>query len=97
MADAKTVQVLHARGDGVAYVMCQCLVFNEVSVSKLYYKVTPFRRICRLLLHVVYGALQKHDLMNHVSHQTIVMQFILELAKSLELDPRSCIRAFFNR
>lgn len=40
---------------------------------------------------------EKHDLMNHVAHQTIVMQFILELAKSLELDPRGCIRAFFNR
>lgn len=40
---------------------------------------------------------EKSDLMNHVSHQTIVMQFILELAKSLELDPRGCIRAFFSR
>jgi len=35
--------------------------------------------------------------MNHVAHQTIVMQFILELARSLELDPRGCIRAFFSR
>jgi len=35
--------------------------------------------------------------MNHVAHQTIVMQFILELAKSLELDPRGCVRAFFSR
>ena len=40
---------------------------------------------------------QKKDLMDHVAHQTIVMQFILELAKSLELDPRGCIRAFFSR
>lgn len=40
---------------------------------------------------------EKHDLMAHVAHQTIVMQFILELAKSLDLDPRSCIRAFFSR
>lgn len=40
---------------------------------------------------------EKSDLMNHVAHQTIVMQFILELAKSLELDPRGCIRAFFSR
>lgn len=40
---------------------------------------------------------EKHDLMNHVSHQTIVMQFILELAKSLQQDPRSCVRAFFSR
>jgi cell division cycle protein 37 len=40
---------------------------------------------------------EKKDLMDHVAHQTIVMQFILELAKSLELDPRGCIRAFFSR
>ncbi|CAL4061341.1 unnamed protein product [Meganyctiphanes norvegica] len=39
----------------------------------------------------------KHELMNHVSHQTICMQFILELAKQLKRDPRSCISAFFHR
>lgn len=44
-----------------------------------------------------YVLLQKHDLMNHVAHQVIVMQFILELAKSLQVDPRSCIRTFFAR
>ncbi|KAL8588467.1 hypothetical protein ACOMHN_054046 [Nucella lapillus] len=40
---------------------------------------------------------EKQDLMKHVSHQTIVMQFILELARSLKQDPRSCVRAFFSR
>ncbi|XP_059154365.1 hsp90 co-chaperone Cdc37-like [Physella acuta] len=40
---------------------------------------------------------EKHDLMKHVSHQCIVMQFILELAKSLKTDPRSCVGAFFSR
>jgi len=40
---------------------------------------------------------EKHDLMAHVSHQTICMQFILELAKQLKRDPRSCISAFFHR
>lgn len=40
---------------------------------------------------------EKHNLMDHVSHQTIVMQFILELAKSLKVDPRQCIRSFFSR
>lgn len=40
---------------------------------------------------------EKKDLMNHVAHQTIVMQFILELARSLDVDPRSCVRAFFSR
>ncbi|XP_013381693.1 hsp90 co-chaperone Cdc37 [Lingula anatina] len=40
---------------------------------------------------------EKRDLMNHVSHQTIVMQFILELAKQLDRDPKSCVRPFFSR
>ena len=40
---------------------------------------------------------QKHSLMDHVAHQTIVMQFILELSRSMKVDPRQCVRAFFNR
>lgn len=40
---------------------------------------------------------EKTDLMNHVSHQTIVLQFILELAKTLDYDPRACVPAFFSR
>ena len=35
--------------------------------------------------------------MNHVAHQAIVMQFILELAKSLDTHPRNCIKGFFSR
>jgi len=37
----------------------------------------------------------KMDLMNHVSHQCIAMQFLLELSKQLETDPRACIGPFF--
>lgn len=40
---------------------------------------------------------QKKDLMHHVAHQTIVMQFILELAKQLDRDPRECVGPFFSR
>jgi len=39
----------------------------------------------------------KSSLMEHVAHQSIVMQFILELAKQLEVDPRSCVSSFFSR
>lgn len=35
--------------------------------------------------------------MEQVAHQTIVMQFILELAKSLKVDPRGCFRQFFEK
>ncbi|NXP02932.1 CDC37 protein, partial [Thinocorus orbignyianus] len=41
--------------------------------------------------------LEKHALMEQVAHQTIVMQFILELAKSLKVDPRACFRQFFTK
>ncbi|XP_012677969.2 hsp90 co-chaperone Cdc37 [Clupea harengus] len=40
---------------------------------------------------------EKHSLMEQVAHQTIVMQFILELAKSLKVDPRGCFRQFFSK
>ena len=47
------------------------------------------------LLDGVY--LQKHALMERVAHQTIVMQYILELAGQLHRDPRSCVPGFFER
>ena len=40
---------------------------------------------------------QKSALMERVAHQVIVMQYILELAKQLDRDPRSCVRGFFER
>jgi len=39
----------------------------------------------------------KNTLMRHVAHQTVCLQFILELAKQLDRDPRACVSAFFNR
>lgn len=45
----------------------------------------------------VFVCSQKHDLMEHVAHQTICMQFILELAKQLDYDPRACVDAFFSK
>lgn len=35
--------------------------------------------------------------MEHVAHQTICMQFILELAKQLDCDPRACVDVFFSK
>lgn len=35
--------------------------------------------------------------MEQLVPQTIVMQFILELAKSLKVDPRACFRQFFTK
>ena len=40
---------------------------------------------------------EKNDLMEHIAKQVISMQFILELAKQLKRDPRSCVSAFFTR
>lgn len=40
---------------------------------------------------------EKHELMTHVAHQCICMQYILELSRQLQCDPRSCIRPFFDR
>lgn len=35
--------------------------------------------------------------MEHVAHQCICMQYILELSKQLEVDPRACVGSFFSR
>ena len=35
--------------------------------------------------------------MRQVAHQTVVIQYILELAKTLKRDPRECFNAFFAR
>ncbi|XP_031635002.1 hsp90 co-chaperone Cdc37-like [Contarinia nasturtii] len=40
---------------------------------------------------------EKTSLMEHVAHQCICMQYILELAKQLDADPRACIGPFFDR
>lgn len=40
---------------------------------------------------------EKTKLMHQVSHQAVVLQFILELAKSLKVDPRGCFRQFFDK
>ncbi|XP_069132175.1 hsp90 co-chaperone Cdc37-like [Argopecten irradians] len=39
----------------------------------------------------------KHDLMHHVAHQTIVMNFIMELSRNMDIDPRACVRPFFSK
>lgn len=39
----------------------------------------------------------KGELMAHVAHQFICMQFVLELSKQLDVDPRGCVSAFFAR
>ncbi|CAK9819084.1 Hsp90 co-chaperone Cdc37 [Anthophora plagiata] len=39
---------------------------------------------------------EKHDLMEHVAHQCICMQYILELSKQLDVDPRACVSSFFS-
>lgn len=40
---------------------------------------------------------EKITLMEHVAKQVISMQYILELAKQLDRDPRSCVSSFFTR
>ncbi|KFP02735.1 Hsp90 co-chaperone Cdc37-like 1, partial [Calypte anna] len=39
---------------------------------------------------------QKGALMEQVAHQAVVMQFIIEIAKSCNVDPRGCFRLFFQ-
>lgn len=40
---------------------------------------------------------QKSELMAHVAHQTICMQFLLDLSKQLDVNPRACVSSFFSK
>ena len=40
---------------------------------------------------------QKTSLMEQVAHQTIILQFILQLGIQMKTDPRDCYMAFFKR
>lgn len=40
---------------------------------------------------------QKRALMEQVAHQAVVMQFIIEIARSCNVDPRGCFRLFFQK
>ena len=35
--------------------------------------------------------------MAHVAHQCVIMQYLIDLAKHLEIDPRTCISSFFTK
>ncbi|XP_054043035.1 hsp90 co-chaperone Cdc37-like 1 isoform X2 [Rissa tridactyla] len=40
---------------------------------------------------------QKRALMEQVAHQAVAMQFIIEIARSCNVDPRGCFRLFFQK
>lgn len=40
---------------------------------------------------------EKWSLMEHVSQQTVQLNFILELARTIHQDPRSCVGPFYTR
>ncbi|XP_010187254.1 PREDICTED: hsp90 co-chaperone Cdc37-like 1, partial [Mesitornis unicolor] len=40
---------------------------------------------------------QKRALMEQVAHQAVVMQFIIEIARGCNVDPRGCFRLFFQK
>lgn len=40
---------------------------------------------------------EKFGAMDQVAHQTIAMQYLLELSKQLDVDPRACISSFFSK
>lgn len=35
--------------------------------------------------------------MEQIAHQAVVMQFIIEMARSCNVDPRGCFRLFFQK
>ncbi|KAG7222569.1 hypothetical protein INR49_016166, partial [Caranx melampygus] len=52
---------------------------------------------CLVVICIDFEIDEKRALMEQVAHQAIVMQFILDLARTLEVDPRGCFRQFFSK
>ncbi|KAM4584716.1 hsp90 co-chaperone Cdc37-like isoform 1-T1 [Odontesthes bonariensis] len=52
---------------------------------------------CLVVICIDFEIDEKHALMEQVAHQAIVMQFILDLARTLSVDPRGCFRQFFSK
>ncbi|XP_044043986.1 hsp90 co-chaperone Cdc37 isoform X1 [Siniperca chuatsi] len=52
---------------------------------------------CLVVICIDFEIDEKQALMEQVAHQAIVMQFILDLARTLKVDPRGCFRQFFSK
>ncbi|XP_062420491.1 hsp90 co-chaperone Cdc37 [Pungitius pungitius] len=52
---------------------------------------------CLVALCIDFEIDEKRGVMEQVAHQAIVMQFILDLARALEVDARGCFRRFFSK
>ena len=51
-----------------------------------------------LVIHCLNLEMQeKYGAMEQVAHQCICVQYLLELSKQLDVDPRSCISSFFSK
>ncbi|XP_070837932.1 hsp90 co-chaperone Cdc37 isoform X1 [Chaetodon trifascialis] len=52
---------------------------------------------CLVVICIDFEIDEKHALMEQVAHQAIVMQFILDLARTLKVNPKGCFRQFFSK
>ncbi|XP_035492246.1 hsp90 co-chaperone Cdc37-like isoform X2 [Scophthalmus maximus] len=52
---------------------------------------------CLVVICIDFEIDEKHELMGQVAHQAIVLQFILDTARTLKVDPRGCFRQFFSK
>ncbi|XP_033949333.1 hsp90 co-chaperone Cdc37 isoform X1 [Pseudochaenichthys georgianus] len=52
---------------------------------------------CLVVICIDFQIEEKPALMEQVAHQAIVMQFILDLARTLKVDARGCFREFFSK
>lgn len=55
-----------------------------------------FQVMLKVVIYLL-DVLQKEALMEQVAHQAVVMQFILEMARNAQQDPRGCFRQFFQK
>jgi len=76
--------------------------FSEWDASKQYMLDNPHLACEDTANYLTYWCVNlemedKHALMKTVAHQTIVMQYILELAKTMDVPPIACVNSFFTK
>ena len=57
----------------------------------------PIKYIYIFIISFKSVSFQKGALMEQIAHQAVVMQFIMEMAKNCNVDPRGCFRLFFQK
>lgn len=79
------------------WVVCDNHVATKTLFSSLITLLYPISLTKTFSCNWTFFSRQKTTLMERVAHQTIILQFILQLGLQMKTDPRNCYVPFFKR